>query len=55
MCLGVHVEVRGQLLGVGSVFLPLALKVIRLGGKDLYLLSHLVGPLLWNIILVGQR
>lgn len=49
----VHVEVRGQLAGVhASMVLDagLKLKVLRLGRKHLYPLSHPVNPLFGDLL-----
>lgn len=48
MCHDAHVEVREQFLGVSSLLSPYEYReetrVIRLGNKPLYTLSHLAGP-----------
>ena len=52
LCLGVHVyawmKIKGQLAAVGCLLPPQGAReqahIIRLGGKHLYLLSHLASP-----------
>lgn len=48
LCRGLHVDIRGQLEGVGSLFLCVSprvgTQVIRLGGSHFQSLSHLTGP-----------
>lgn len=47
MCGGAHMEVQGQLVGVGSVLLQCGsrgrIQVIRLDDEHPYQLSHLIG------------
>lgn len=54
VCQNVHVEFRGEFVGIGALLSLLGTRDrthVSLGGKHLYLLSHLTGPV--NIIFVS--